>query len=130
MRSAQSTHERSRARLLAALAATGVAACAALDTELVAARESWHGATYEEVVALWGPPARNTRDMYTWLTQDAVPQAQRSGSGAGGVVFGAAPESAAARCERTLIIQDARVVRAGDWQGEPQFCRRFARPRR
>ena len=130
MRSAQSTRERRRNRLLAALAASGVVACAAMDSELAAARESWHGATYDQVVAAWGPPTRNARDSYTWLSEDRVPQAQRSGSGAGGVIFGGAPDSVAARCERTLLIQDARVVRAGEWKGEPEFCKRFGRPRR
>jgi hypothetical protein len=100
-----------------------------LDSELAAARESWHGATYDQVVAAWGPPARNARGGYTWLSEDRVPQAQRSGGGAGGVIFSAAPDSVAARCERTLLIQDARVVRAGDWKGEPEFCKRFARPK-
>lgn len=107
-----------------------VAACTAMDTELSAARESWRGASYDEVVAAWGPPARKARDSYTWLSEDQLPRAQRSGGGAGGVIFGAAPESTAASCERTLLIQDARVVRAGDWSGTPEFCRRFARPKR
>jgi hypothetical protein len=130
MRSAQSTRERRRNRFLAALAASGVVACAAMDGELAAARESWHGATYDQVVAAWGPPTRNAGDSYTWFSEDRVPQAQRSGGGAGGVIFGAAPDSVAARCERTLLIQNARVVRAGDWKGEPEFCKRFGRPRR
>jgi hypothetical protein len=100
-----------------------------MDGELAAARESWHGATYDQVVAAWGPPTRNAGDSYTWLSEDRVLQAQRSGGGAGGVIFGAAPDGAAARCERTLI-QKARVVRADDWKGEPEFCKRFGRPRR
>ena len=74
-----------------------------------------------------GPPTRKAGDSYAWSSEDRLPQAQRSGSGAGGVIFGAAPDSVAARCERTLVIHDARVVRAGDWKGEPQFCKRFAR---
>lgn len=128
MRSAQSTRERRRNRFLAALAASGIAACG-LDSELSAARESWRGASYDQVVAAWGPPTRNAKDSYTWLSEDRVPQAQRSGSGAGGVIFGGAPGAVAARCERTLLIQDARVVRASDWKGEPEFCKRFARPK-
>jgi hypothetical protein len=127
MRSAQSTRERTRNRFLATLAASGVVACAAMDSELAAARESWRGATYDQVVAAWGPPTRSAGDSYTWLSEDRVPQAQRSGSGAGGVIFGAAPDSVAARCERTLLIQNVRVVRAGDWKGAPEFCKRFGR---
>ena len=128
MRSAQSTRARRRNSFLAVLAASGVAGCAT-DSELAAARESWRGATYDQVVAAWGSPARNARGSYTWLSEDSLPQAQRSGGGAGGVVFGGAPDRVAARCERTLVIRDARVVGAGDWKGEPQFCKRFARPR-
>ena len=128
MKSAQSTRDRRRNRFLAALAASGIAACA-LDSELSAARESWLGASYDQVVAAWGPPTRNAKNSYTWLSEDRVPQAQRSGSGAGGVIFGGAPDAVAARCERALLIQDARVVRAGDWKGEPEFCKRFARPK-
>jgi hypothetical protein len=93
MRFAQSTRG---SRFLAALAASGVAACAAMDGEVTAARESWRGATYDQVVAVWGPP--------------------------GG------PHGVAARCERTLVIQDARVVGEGEWSGAPEFCERFARP--
>jgi hypothetical protein len=116
--------------LLVAFAACGLAACAAMNSELTAARDSWRGAGYDQVVAAWGPPARNARDSYTWLSEDRVPQAQGAGGGAGGVIFGGAPDSAAARCERTLVIEDARVVRAGDWNGAPEFCKRFGRPRR
>jgi hypothetical protein len=101
-----------------------------MDSELAAARESWRGATYDQVVAAWGPPARSTKDSHTWVSEDRGPQAQRSGGGAGGMIFGAAPDGVAARCERTLVIRDARVVSEGDWNGDPGFCKRFARPRR
>lgn len=107
-----------------------VAACAAIDTELSAARQSWRGATYDQVVAAWGPPARSANDSHTWVSEDRVPQAQRSGGGAGGVIFGGGSDGATARCERTLVIRDARVVREGEWRGAPEFCKRFARPRR
>ena len=130
MRSAQSTRARNKNRFLAALAASGIAACAAMDSELTAARESWRGATYEEVIAVWGPPARSAKNSHTWFSEDRVPQAQRSGGGVGGVVFGASPGDVAARCERTLVIQDGRVVREGDWNGAPEYCKRFTRPRR
>jgi len=101
-----------------------------MDTELAAARESWRGASYDQVVAAWGAPARTANDSYTWVSEDRVPQAQGSGGGAGGIMFGGAPDGVAARCERTLVIQDARVVRAGDWNGDPAFCKRFRRPQR
>jgi hypothetical protein len=76
------------------------------------ARNSWRGATYDQVVAAWGPPARSAGDSYTWVLE-----AQRSG---GGALFAEA-------CERTLVIRDARVVRAGDWSGPPASCKQFAR---
>lgn len=122
MRSARNTVAPSKASLLL----MSIAACAAMDSELAAARESWRGATYDQVVAAWGPPARSARDSHTWVSEDRVPQAQRSGGGTGGVIFGA-PEGAAASCERTLVVQNARVVREGEWKGKPEFCKRFAR---
>lgn len=110
------------------LAASGVAACAAMDSELSAARESWRGATYDQVVAAWGAPAQSAKDSHTWLSEDRAPQAQRSGGGTGGVIFGA-PEGAAARCDRTLTFRDGRVLDQS-WNGAPEFCKRFGRPRR
>jgi hypothetical protein len=105
--------------VLVVLVVACAAACAAMDPELTAARDSWRGATYDQVVAAWGPPARNAGDSYSWLSES---QAQRSG-GAGGAIFSDA-------CERTLVIREARVVRAGDWNGASESCKRFGRPRR
>jgi hypothetical protein len=99
-----------------------------MDSDLNAARESWRGATYDQVVAAWGPPAQSAKGSHTWLSEDRAPQAQRSGGGVGGMVFGA-PDGAAARCERTLAFRDGRVLDAS-WTGNPEFCKRFARPRR
>jgi hypothetical protein len=102
-----------------------MAACAAMDGQLTAARDSWRGASYDQVVAAWGAPARSVRDTHTWISVDDVPQAKGAGGGAGAVLFGGSGE--AARCERTLMFENARVARAGDWAGNPEFCRRFAR---
>ena len=115
MRFAPSSAAPSRPALLLVLAA-----CAAADRELSAARDSWRGATYEQVVAAWGPPAKTARDAHTWSSDPVV---HRSGGGAGGAVFSAE----APPCERTLIIQDGRVLRAGDWKGTAESCRRFSR---
>ena len=101
-----------------------------MDSELTAARESWRGATYEEVLAAWGPPARSAKNSHTGFSEDSEPQAQRSGGGVGGVLFGGSGSDVAARCERTLVIQKARVVGEGDGNGAPEYCKRFARPRR
>jgi hypothetical protein len=123
-----------------------IAACAGIDPELAAARESWRGASYDEVVAAWGPPNRivksGSQENHTWLTEDRL---QRGGSGVyggvgagrggvgvgvgmgGGAIFG--PGGDRVRCERTLVIRDARVADE-DWSGDAEFCKRFARPRR
>ena len=96
-----------------------VAGCAS-DRELNAARDSWRGASYDQVVAAWGPPSKTVRDSHTWSSEPLV---HRSGGGAGGALFGADTWG----CERTLVIQDQHVVRAGDWNGTAESCRRFAR---
>jgi len=117
MRSAPSSAAPSSAVLLLL-----VAACAGMDSELSAARDSWRGATYGEVLAAWGPPATSAPGAHTWNSEPLV---HRSGGGAGGALFSADE----ARCERTLVIQEGRVVRVGDWKGRPESCKRFARPR-
>lgn len=96
-----------------------VAACAS-DRELNAARDSWRGASYDQVVAAWGPPSKTVRDSHTWSSEPLV---HRSGGGTGGALFLADTGP----CERTLVIQDRRVVHAGDWNGTAESCRRFAR---
>src|SRR5688572_5566231 len=113
------------------MAAAGLSACA-VDNELSAARDSWRGATYEQVVAAWGPPAQSTKDSrtdsHTWRTEDrpSAPM-QRSGEGAGSVLFSA--EGTGAKCDRTLAFREGRV-REASWSGDPAFCKRFAqRPR-
>lgn len=122
-----STRAPTRNSFLAVLAAAGIAACA-VDNELTAARDSWRGATYDQVVAAWGPPAQSATDSHTWRSEDR-PSAptQRSGEGAGSVLFSA--EATGARCDRTLAFSGGRV-REASWTGNPEFCKRFAqRPR-
>jgi len=109
------------------MAAAGIAGCA-VDNELSAARDAWRGATYEQVVAAWGPPAQSAKDSHTWSTEDrpSAPM-QRSGEGAGSVLFSA--ERTGAKCDRTLAFREGRV-REATWSGDPAFCKRFAqRPR-
>jgi len=123
------------------VATAALAACASLDAELRAARESWRGVSYDEVVAAWGPPAQSVKDNHTWLSEDRPPP--RSGTGVfggvgvgsggrvgvgigvGGAVFGGQGEPV--RCDRTLIFRDGRVADE-DWKGDPEFCKRFRRP--
>lgn len=131
-----------------------LAACASLDPELTAARESWRGASYDDVVAAWGPPNRivksGAQENHIWVSEDRMPPPPRGGPsvgvgvgvgrssgsssvgvgvGVGGIIFGGSAGERPVRCERTLVIQDARVVRDADWNGEPEFCKRFARKR-
>jgi len=125
---------------------SSLAACAALDPELTAVRESWRGATYDEVVAAWGPPTRIVKsggqENHTWVTDDRMPRGGPDvyggvgvgvgvgrggvgvGVGSGGAIFGSSGEPV--RCERTLMFRDGRVADE-DWTGEPEFCKRFAR---
>ena len=102
-----------------------VAACAtAQDVER--AKNSWQGATYEEVLRAWGAPARSTttadgRYWYTWVSQ-AV--AQPGPSVGVGVPVGSPPPPE--QCERTLVFQDGRVIEQ-HWNGPPSMCADFKR---
>ncbi len=117
-------------RFSAFVPAVALAACASLDADLRAARGSWRGASFNEVVAAWGQPARSARDSHTWLSEDRPPErgAVSPGAGAGGAIFGAGSSAAPARCDRTLAFRDGRAVDE-TWTGDPAFCKRFARRR-
>ncbi|HYI86102.1 MAG TPA: hypothetical protein VEX61_03315 [Burkholderiales bacterium] len=119
MKSAQSTRARSRASWVLALAAL-IAACASTDGDLAAARDSWRGATYDQVLMAWGTPSQSSVDSHTWLSDDSAPRTPGSSGGVGGMIF------AAARCDRTLAFRDGRVV-DGRWNGDAEFCKRYAR---
>jgi hypothetical protein len=119
MKSAQSSRARSRASWRFALVASVVAACASTNDEFAAVRQSWRGATYDQVVMAWGTPSQSSVDSHTWLSDDSAPNVQGSG-GVGGMIF------AAARCDRTLAFRDGRVVDER-WGGDPEYCKRFAR---
>lgn len=105
MKSAQSTSASSRASWPLALAVLAAAACASADGELATARESWHGATYDQVLMAWGTPSQSAVDSHTWLGGTRYP---------------------GARCDRTLAFRDGRVV-DGRWSGDPAFCQSYAR---
>jgi len=110
------------------------------------AKDSWQGATYEEVLRAWGAPARNavTNDGRYWYTWETVGYAQpgpsvgfglggmRVGGGSGvGVGVGTSvpvgSPSPPERCERTLIFKDGVVVDQS-WIGPPSMCADFKRP--
>jgi hypothetical protein len=104
------------------LAASTLVACSHTPTQddFAAARQSWRGATYDEVLKAWGAPSQSSVDSRTWLSDDRIQQS--GGGGMGGVLF------APARCDRTLAFRDGRVVDER-WAGDPAFCTQFARKR-
>jgi hypothetical protein len=124
--------------------ALALAACAtAADVDR--ARDSWQGATYEEVLRAWGAPTASTqtadgRYWYTWVTASAVQPGPSVGFGLGGVSIGrgsatgvgvgvGVPVGSASppdRCERTLIFAGGRVVDQS-WVGPPSMCADFKR---
>lgn len=117
-----------------------------MDPEYRAARQSWRGASFDEVVAAWGPPNRSlksgSQENHTWVTDERVQRGvggagvyggvgvgRGGGGGVGGVIFGVGggpSAEAQVRCERALIFRDGRVTDE-DWSGDPHFCQRFAR---
>jgi hypothetical protein len=124
--------------------ALALGACAtAADVDK--ARESWQGATYEEVLRAWGAPAGSTRtadgrDWYTWVTASAAQPGPSVGFGLGGVSIGRGSATGVGvgvgvpvgspsppdRCERTLIFENGRVVDQ-NWVGPPSMCADFKR---
>lgn len=106
-----------------------LAACASTDTELREARDSWRGATYDEMVAAWGAPSQSAKDSHTWLFEDRPPRDSPRvgvgvGIGAGGALFGGSGQPV--RCDRTVAFRDGRVADE-QWTGDPEVCKRFAR---
>ena len=113
---------------IAAVAALLAGCATTSETEVIAARDTWKGTTYDDVVARWGVPARSTkltdgRDAYTWVSETFASRPAFypsigifGGSGGGGVGIGTGVGIGGAgggelqRCERTLIFQNARVV--------------------
>jgi hypothetical protein len=112
-----------------------VAACAT-QKDMVEARDSWRGASYEEVLRAWGAPSRSTRtadgrEWHTWVAE-AYPGPGSSvgfggfgfgrGGGVGvgvGMPIGSPPPPE--RCERTLVLANNTVVET-HWNGPPALC--------
>ena len=126
---------------IATLMVVVLAGCA-VPAELTEARDSWDGATYDEVVLRWGTPVRGTklsdgRDVYTWISDSVGSRGNSSvgfgigggrGGGVGigtGIMFGSGGGESI-RCERTLVFKDGRVDEQ-TWEGPAQYCRSFAR---
>jgi hypothetical protein len=127
---------------IAAVAALLAACASTSDSDVFAARDTWNGTAYDEVVARWGVPARSTkladgREAYTWVSDTFASRPSffpsigifggSGGSGIGvgtGVSVGGGAGGELQRCERTLIFQKGRVVDQ-TWQGPAEYCASF-----
>lgn len=122
-----------------------ITGCATVEQELDEVRSAWQGASYDEVVTRWGPPARSAtlsdgRQAHTWVSHEAPisgggPQVGVGifgGSGGGGVGVGVGvgfpfgTTVSRAGCERTLTFKDNQVVEQS-WTGDSGYCRFFKR---
>jgi hypothetical protein len=120
----------------------GCATTADIDT----AKGTWHGATYDQVVAAWGTPVRQTSlsdgaQVYTWMTEAGSGYSGTYGSvgvagGSGGgrvagigislPLPGMGGGGELVRCERTLTFRNGRVADQL-WQGDPRLCSTLGR---
>jgi hypothetical protein len=104
------------------------------------ARDSWSGATYEDVLKAWGAPERSTRtadgrDWYTWARYGGQYASSSVGFGVGSSTYGGGSASGVGigfglpigapappeKCERTLVFFEGRVVEQ-IWNGPPSLC--------
>lgn len=125
------------------MAAALLAACASAPVaDVAAARQSWQGATYDEVLSAWGTPARSLtlpdgREERTWISEATRSQGVIypsvgvfGGSGNVGVGVGVGTSapfgSEVQRCERKLVFADGRVEDQA-WTGPDPFCAIFRR---
>src|SRR5262245_32466913 len=128
-----------RTSILLALLVAGCATSPAGDMN--AAKVTWGGVTYDEVVARWGQPHDYTTlsdggYVYTWMSETVAPRARIypslgffGGSGGSGIGLGASVDPGPGeivRCSRTLVFREARVAEQ-TWQGDPAFCDSFRR---
>ena len=119
-----------------------LAACATDPAEVT---ESWNGATYEEVAAIWGQPAGSSKDadgteMHVWRSEAPATSGStmsigfgsvRGGGNVGvgvgtGVTVPVGPPPAPLVCERRMFFRDGQVVDQ-DWNGDPRYCASFRR---
>ena len=132
-------------RILAFTLVALLAACATTEE----AKQSWAGATYDEAVRAWGPPARSTKladgsDVHTWVAEGGPTYSSGptvgfgiGGFGGGGgrstgvgvgasVPIGGGSAVPPARCERTLTFRDGRMIEQS-WLGQDDMCSGFKR---
>src|SRR5438105_1836416 len=125
-------------RSIVALAVV-LTACATAE-DMQRARDSWNGASYEDVLKAWGAPERGTktadgRDWYTWSRYGGQSSGSSVGVGMGRSTFGGGGISgvgvgvgmpigtppAPEKCERTLVFSEGKVVEQ-HWNGPPSLC--------
>ena len=138
-RSAEESIRRKAAAIALALL---LAACATTEK----ARESWSGATYDELLRAWGPPARSGKladgaEVHTWVAEagptyrsgPSVGVGMGRGTGGGsvgvgiGFPIGSGSVSPPARCERTLTFRNGHLVEQS-WIGPDEICAEYTRP--
>jgi len=128
------------ARALASSLLLALAACATSPPDVPAAKASWQGAAYDDVVLLWGAPARSTtlsdgRAAHTWVNEVNTSRGQFypsvgifGGSGNVGVGVGVGTSvpfgSELKRCERTLVFAEGKVAEQ-TWTGPDEYCDTF-----
>jgi hypothetical protein len=129
-----------------ALAVAVVLAACATAEDMQRARDSWNGASYEEVLKAWGAPERSTRtadgrDWYTWVRQGSPSAGSSVGFGVGSSTFGGGGISSMGvgvgmpigtppppeKCERTLVFSGGKVVEQ-HWNGPPSLCADLKHP--
>ena len=132
-----------RARALRpALVACALAAVAACATQPID-EHAWQGATYDQVVAQWGPPQDGSTladgtDVRLWIAERPAVQ---SGSSVGFGIFGGSGgigtgvgvhvpvgpgTTTSERCERRLYFRGGYVTDE-EWLGSPSACQLFRR---
>jgi hypothetical protein len=119
-----------------------LAACA---TDPAAVSETWNGATYPEVAAIWGQPTGSSKDadgneMHVWRNEAPSGAGSsmsigfggiRGGGGVGvgvgtGVTVPVGPPPAPLVCERRMFFSNGVVVDQ-QWNGDPHYCATFKR---
>jgi hypothetical protein len=115
------------------------------------AKETWLGASYDDALRAWGPPARSGKlsdgsEVHTWVAEGGptyrsgpsvgfgiggfgIGGGGRSGTGVGvgaSIPIGEGSPTPPARCERTLTFRDNRLTEQS-WIGPDEICADFAR---
>ena len=130
-----------RTAICIAAALALLAGCATTEK----ARESWSGASYDDVLRAWGPPTRSARladgaDVHTWVSESGPVVRQGpsfgvgifGGSGGGGmgvgtsIPIGSGSAGPPSRCERTLTFRSGRLIEQ-NWIGPGEVCGTYQR---